>query len=276
VKFDELADLGRVDNMPAAEYHAIDACSSSALRGCLRNPAKYRHMALTGLSGDSIDFGSTVHAMACEQFDEECAIWEGRRDKRVKAYQEFLEANKGKTIITPKMYDQAAAAWVELQHAVKSSPDANHILDGDTEVSLFWVETVILSDGSEEQIPCKARADVLNTERKFLTDVKTAKDASPYGFKRAVKSWNDIPGYDVQAGWYIRGCERVLDERAHWQFYFAAVENKAPFCASTHIIDENYLTDTVHDLVHLGLQKWADCWISGVWPGYDNRLNWIL
>ena len=275
MNFDELAAIGRIDGMPAADYHAIDACSSSALRGCLSNPAKYRHKALTGLSGDSIDFGSAVHAIACGKFAEECAAWDGRRDERQEKYRDFLAANAGKTILKPQQEVDAQVAWAILQEAVAQTPEADHILTGDQEVSLFWWEDVVLGDGSQHRIPCKARADVLNADRRYLTDLKTAKDASAYGFSKAAKTWRHLPGYDVQAAWYMRGCERVIDERARWSFYFAVVENSAPWCAACYVIDENYLIDTVYDLMMLGLKTWAECWTTKVWPGYDRQLNWI-
>jgi len=275
MNFAELALIGRIDGMPAAEYHAIDACSSSAIRGVLENAAKYRHKSLVGLSGDSIDFGSAVHAIACGKFDEECAVWAGRRDGRVTAYQEFLEQSAGKTIITPKQYDAACVAWESLSESVKSSPDANHILDGDQEVSLFWYEDVTTSTGEEVSLPCKCRFDVLNAERFFGTDIKTARDASPDGFSKAAKTKPWHIGYDVQAAWYLRGAVAVIGS-GPWAFYFAAVENSEPYCAAPYWLDPDYIEDIASPLMLDGMRRFAECWSTNVWPGYDNRLSVIL
>lgn len=275
MNFDELAKTGRVDGMPAAEYHRVSACSSSAIRGVLDNPAKYRHKSKTGISGPSIDFGSTVHALACDKFDEEIAVFDGTRNPRHAKYAAFLAENEGKTIITPKILADAQTAWTYLQDHVNNDPEASHILTGDEEVSLFWYETVCLDDGTEVKVPCKARADVLNVEGRYLTDIKTAKDASPRGFAKAAKTWQHLIGYDVQSDWYIRGCEAVFDVRG-WTFYFAAVENSAPFLPCAFQLDAGHITDKTSILTHQGLRKWTECWSTGFWPGYDAGINWIV
>lgn len=98
--------------MNEAEYRAHPAVNYSTLKHMRKSPLHYRHAVDNPEdSGNEYAMLRAVHALVLEPMTahETIAVWDGRRDKRDKAYCAFLDANAGKDILNPTEHAQALA-----------------------------------------------------------------------------------------------------------------------------------------------------------------------
>ena len=125
-------------------------------------------------------------------------------DRRTKAgkeaYEDFMASVNGRSVVTQDLYD-ACQARVEVLNAFK--PQKND----KTELSIVFDYYGNL---------CKARFDMLQND--VIIDLKTCRDASPSGFKKAIRNFS----YHQQAAFYLDGI------KAH-KFYFVFIEKKEPY-----------------------------------------------
>lgn len=80
----------------------------------------------------------------------------------------------------------------------------------------------------------RARFDFLPTDftlgapSRVAVDLKTARDASPNGFTRAIADHS----YDVQRAWYLDALRWLTGETA--EMVFVAVEKEPPYLVAVH------------------------------------------
>lgn len=167
----------------------------------------------------------------------------------------------------------ATLAWAETVRAagkVPVSPDDMRKVEGMSEAVLAEpaARAVLESAASEVSIiaevngvPIRARFDLLGERRGG--DLKTARDASPAGFNRAVHQ----RGYHIQQAWYDDAYEAVTGHRLESAFKFIVVESHAPYLVGVWDLDPMWR--------EAGAIKAAEardiykrCMDSGAWPGY--------
>jgi hypothetical protein len=243
-------------------YHALDALGSSGLKLLRRSPAHF--------FGQVIDPNRPQRepspAMAAGTLAH-CAILEphelGSRyvvkpeglnlsTKDGKAWAAGIDADQ--TIVTAEQMQTAQRQ----ASAVRALPEVGPLFArGHAEVSAFWTDA--------SGVQCKCRPDfVAETDQGvILLDVKTAKDADPQGFARAV--WNYA--YHLQAAWYSGGYAAASGLPV-LAFVFVAVEADYPHCAAAYVLDEETLQQARDENARL-LAIYADCKRSGTWPGYQ-------
>ena len=99
--------------LPRADYDAIQAVSVTRLKELKRSPQHYQHALTNPRRSDALTLGIATHVAVLEpeRFLKDFAIWERRTEadamapRRGKAWDEFCEANEGKSILTA---DEAA------------------------------------------------------------------------------------------------------------------------------------------------------------------------
>lgn len=270
-----------VHGVDESTYHAHPALSSTEARLILDSPAKYRwakdHPPLIAPS-KKFDIGTAVHSKVLGKGYEVAVIPEAIlasngavSTKEAKAFVADARARGVVPLKEAELEEIAGAAEAVLAH-----PGAKQLFaqPAEAEVSVFATDTATGVD-------VRARFDFLPTEfslgspSRVAVDLKTARDASPKGFTRAIADH----GYDVQRGWYLDALRWVTGEQA--ELVFVAVEKDAPYLVGV------YQLPTVW--VEMGLTKaaearrvYAECVESGEWPGYDPGVillsppNWLI
>ncbi len=267
--------------MDEATYHAHPALSSTEARLILDSPAKYRwakdHPPLIAPS-KKFDIGTAVHSKVLGTGYEVVVIPEAILSSNgavsTKEAKQFVADARAEGKVPLKAADFepiAAAAESVLAHRGARQLFAQ---PADAEVSVFATDPAT-------GVPVRARFDFLPTDfslgapSRVAVDLKTARDASPKGFTRAIADH----GYDVQRGWYVDTLRWVTGEQA--ELVFVAVEKEPPYLVGV------YQLPTVW--VEMGLTKaaearrlYAECVESGEWPGYDPGVvllsppNWLI
>jgi hypothetical protein len=213
-----------IKDLPASDYHKIEAFSASTAKICLRSAAHFAASKETVKEPtEAMKIGTAVHTAILEPhlFDSEIAIMP-KFDKRTKAGKEGVEQfendNVGKTVID----------WYQGER-VKSIAESvrgheffkTYVRDGDAEATMLW---------GQYGLQCKARVDYLAGRTIF--DVKTCQDASPAGFAKQVASF----GYHMQAAHYAMGFKRVRGEMLD-RFVFIAVESTYPHMVGIYTLN---------------------------------------
>ena len=248
--------------MNEAEYRAVDAINYSTVKSAIhrhKTPAHYYAYELAEdkpnkKQDDSMVLGSATHILVLqkERFNS-LYMQSESSDKRTKTYKQDVVENPGKTVLTPKSWDE-----VHLMAAsVLSHPAASFLLSvGVPEVPIFWKDPA-----SEE--PCKACVDWLRPDH-HLVDLKTTHDASlnHNGFDYIVRYQQK---YSWQLAHYMNGYKEITGIEPTWTFI--AVENTFPFL--THVLSYS------PELIAKFKAEWRNALDKYIhardnnWPGYS-------
>jgi hypothetical protein len=215
-----------INNLPAKDYHAIDALSASSAKLLLKSPAHYwAEKENPRAPTAAMKNGTLTHTLFFEpdKFEEEYAVMP-KYDKRTKfgkeAAEQFEEANQGKTVIDEYAYQRAK----EIVAAANANPLVAELManGGDAEVTMQW---------DQYGVKCKARVDYLTSAT--MLDLKTCSDASPSGFARQIAAFS----YHLQAAHYANGFREITGFELD-RFIFVAVESEPPYATGVYVIDE--------------------------------------
>lgn len=249
-------------DLPADQYHALEAMSASGAKKMLQSPAHYKVMRdMPSEPTEAMRIGTAVHTLILEphraaELVEMPAF--NRRTKDGKAEAEaWLAANAGRQAFDAETLDRiySAAAAVRRRHA-----GAIELLsDGRPEVSALWID-------AKYQVPCKSRFDWLRSDS-AIVDLKTTKDASPDGFKRTIGAFQ----YHLQAAFYWLAHEAVCD-RSPAYFAFVAVETEPPFGVACYVLQEDAIRAGMR-LVETALRRYREALDAGFWQGYEETIQ---
>ena len=111
----------------------------------------------------------------------------------------------------------------------------------------------------------KGRIDRLDTSGEVIKilDLKTTADASPRQFQRTMVNLN----YDLQAAWYTNLVRRAFPGRPV-EFYFVALERKAPYGISIFRASESMLLSGQRKM-DKALDLYCQCEALNYWPSYE-------
>jgi exodeoxyribonuclease VIII len=214
----------------------------------------------------AMELGTGVHiaVLEPERFEREYVEGiegDGRRKEVKIARAELAEKHPGKTILAGGDYQRA----VGMRDACWSDPLVSSLLKGpgQNEVAVVW-------DDEEIGIRCMARidriaADVARPDGSgsdtWLFDLKTAKDASPEGFRKAVGNYD----YHFQAAFYNDGLAAAAPRFR--RFGFIVVESAAPFVPAVYELCEADM-EQGRDEYRAALRQCKEARMSGNWAGY--------
>ena len=182
--------------MTEREYRQHPSISRSELWRMHESPEKFRYYRENPPEPTpALLFGQVVHKLLLqpETFDDDFAVAPNidRRTKDGKeAYNAFLTASEGKSIVTADMYETAQSM---AQRALQE-PFVAKLLNGQKEVPFFWTD-------EDTGIDCKCRLDCLSEigENLIIVDYKSCTDASNDGFIRDAIKY----GYHFQSAMCI-------------------------------------------------------------------------
>jgi hypothetical protein len=256
-KIDPRPYAGITFNFRSDLYFQLDALSSGLLRSIAQSPLhgkNYLDSAEEREVTEDMILGTLIHQyvlepekplprLAVKPADMKFNTTEGKQWRTKMLGEEKL-------IITEDSYTAIYGA----ARSISRHPTAKLFMDvGDSEVGVVWQD-------EKTGLWCKALIDWL-PPGDCLVDLKSSADITPGLFDS--KAWQK---YRLQCCWYRRGWNAMCkegDEKA--QFYFIAVENKAPYDAVVYDADEFLLTAEA-ELDKL-LATWKDCVTTNIYPG---------
>lgn len=247
------------------DYHADRSrVSSSSLKTLVaRSPAHARaDLDTPRHDTPALALGRAVHArlLEPESFPERYAV-APQVDRRTKAgrqaWADFAAAHPGAVLLS----DADAAVIDGIAASVARHRLASAALQGgEAELSGFF-------DDPETGALCRIRPDYLRAADSIMVDVKTAIEASPGAFQRAINSF----GYHIQAAFYSMGHERITGEPLS-DFLFLAVEKTPPYAVGLYRIDDDALA-AGRQQMRRALRTWAACMENDTWPGYSDHIQ---
>jgi len=253
---------GIYPDLPAADYHAIDACSATRLKWMSRSPAYCRWRIDHNKSTSAMTLGTAAHMAVLEpdRFLQTCARRPERDGKMLavntKDYKGWLQAiPPGSIPLPPQDYDAA----VRMRDAVWDCPEAVALLKGhyDYEASMFWTDAAT-------GLPCKCRVDVLGCA---LTDLKTTAKLPGPG---AVNRWVASEQHHLQGAFYRNGAAHTVTPRDN--FALIVVRSDPPHECAVFDLDPDALRCGAERVRRL-MDTYAACVESGEWPGWAGGIH---
>lgn len=265
--FSALPD-GMHANIPAADYHAreLGFVSRGALQILDRSPAHYAAWVRGEIADEStpaLEFGTAYHYAVLEpdEYARRYVVQPKFGDLRYKgpkaakaSWLEEVGDLEGRTLISGE--DDAAVQ--KMRDSVLLHPIAGRIVEGKIEHTALWRDLLT-------GLRCKARPDVYIEKLGAGVDVKSAADASPDGFRRAVFAH----GYHLQRAHYSAGLRAVgCDVRS---FLFVVTEKTPPYVTAVHMLDDRGAEIGDRNVRRL-MDRMAGCVKTGEWPGYGSGI----
>jgi exodeoxyribonuclease VIII len=214
----------------AKVYHSPEnkAVGSSILKKIAKTTLLHALSAKTEET-DSMRMGSGLHTATLEPetFKNEFIVAPkcDRRTKEGKAiYEAFLSTSEGKTVLS----DDQMEIIQGMKDSILSHPVARAMLSGGEAEYSYYAEDPITG------IVRKCRPDYHNGGA--LIDVKSTQDASFEAFAKQVGNL----GYHIQAAYYL-DTFNASQGTDYKDFFFIAVENKAPFAVAVYRLPEKYI-----------------------------------
>lgn len=260
-----MIDKPGVYTLSAEEYHA-DVCPQPSLSAGMANDLDKRSPlhAWTNsrrLNPDYVeyesatfDLGSAAHAMLLEGGTG--VVWIDHDDFRTKAAKEARDAARAENKMPILAKHQRK---LERIATIARERLSTIVTDYSVEQSLFW---------QEESTWCRARPDVLNTERSIIVDYKTTQgSAEPDSWIRN----HLIPeGHDIRAIHYLRG-NFATGGKEDAQYLFLVQEVEPPYSCSVIGLAPS-LIELASRKWSRALRVWRSCLDADKWPGYGEEI----
>lgn len=243
---------GFIESLPASEYFALDALNFSTLKHMERSPLAYLFNRDTPPPPTPpMILGGHSHTAILEPDMYKFAVYEGKRDSRVHAYQDFCEANRGKILLSVKE-EGYIRGMVEAVHA---NPVARKYLRfGKKELTIVWRDPSFRRD-------FKARIDnfVEIEDEPVLVSLKTTVDCRDFKFAGQYAQM----AYHAQDALYQNGFYQLACELP--RMVTIAVEKKPPHETAVYRIPNDALR-MGQQLISKWAVKLAECEKANTWP----------
>lgn len=221
---------------------------------------------------NKFDFGTVAHKLLLGE-GREVVIVEAN-DWRTKFAQDSRDdaRTQGKTPILAKDYVTAEAmhkAAIEQLTLIDDCFDA-FTGQGQAEAVLAWQE---FDMEGKNPIWCRGKIDWLAKRRDtghiVIYDYKSSGvDVSPMGVSRHLYDME----YEIAAAMYERGLEAIHGDAAgKIVMRFVVQEKEPPYLLHVAEMDAGGMT-IGRKKVSYAIQLWRRCLLTGVWPGYSNRI----
>jgi hypothetical protein len=203
----------------------------------------------------SLRKGSGIHGYMLGQRDK-IAVYEGRRDPRAKAYQQFLADNEGKEVLSRSESGDVLA----MRRAIEAHPRAMQLLAGIQERTMDWKFMGRRCAGTPDAFQPGSH----------LTELKALRTTNPHRCPRDMERL----GYAGQLFWYREGLRRNGIDVP--ECYVVAVANAAPWLVVVYRLTESTLT-AGGKCVRAWMERLKASELSGYWPGYsESDVDWDI
>lgn len=254
-----------------ADYHA-DPCAAPSLSHSLarfiinRTPhhAMQHHPkfgAKPMKKSTALDFGNVGHALVLGKGAKFVVL--DFDDFKKKAAQEArdLAIAEGKVPVLTAMFEQAQAMVPAGRAALEDALGAR--LDD------CYIEAVVVAQDPVTKCWRRSMIDAMTKDMRTMVDYKTADDAGPRAFERAVRAY----GYDTQDAFYRRVVELAAGD-AERTYTFVVQEKEYPDVVTFNQIDGDLLAVAQHK-ISKAVAAWDTCLQSQEWPAYGRAMNLV-
>ena len=244
--------------MKEEDYRSAPGLNYSNLKHLRTSPLHYQHQ----LDAPKKDMpawvmGRLIHCLVFEplQFEDQYHVWEGRKDRRTKAYQAALEEAEGREVVSPDQQEQA----FRVASRIKNHPTMSALLarpDVQCEVPLFWEDAAVGA--------CKGKPDlfVVAGDTHLLLDLKTFNTTDPHQVQSAAFRF----GWHLQVAHYLSGMAHLHGTPKNVEAYLLVAEQDAPHDVTCFQWDELSLDLAEQERRQL-LNTLGFCQTTGKWPG---------
>lgn len=254
-------------NVPPRVYHGrhLGLVSKGALDYVARSPLHYRAW-VDGVSLDeetpALTFGAAFHCalLEPERFATDYATEPDFGDCRKKENKAARDAWRAEHAGATALAECDQSAISGMIASVRAHPLASRMIsDGEPELTVRWEDV-------ETGLQCKSRADYYVRKLGMVADVKSAVDARPSAFRKAVANYD----YHVQDAIYRAGFSAVGAPIAH--FVFIVVEKTPPHAVAVYSLDAATVARG-YSAFRSRITTLADCLRSNDWPGYSGSIQ---
>lgn len=215
--------------------------------------------------------GSALHSVLLG--GKRVVVYEdGARNPKFAKYQDFMAANDGALILSPK----EAVDVVGMRKSIEAHPIAMRLLDGIREQRIEWDFAGRKVGGTPdvvhlEPLPALHVGDFHfpGTMGKAGVELKSSRTAAPWSFPWEAKRYN----YYGQCDWYKNGIERTLSYPPGdvLDFFIVVVESTKPYPVTVCRVEERALSRA-----RLEWRGWMDqlleCERTGKFPAYTDQV----
>jgi len=253
------------DGMTIEAYHSGKGESRSLILEALRSAAHYASARETprGDPTPAMIVGAATHTAVLEP-DRFGARYEIEPDDHARRNSNAYKAWAGAVDPTKEILKPEEGGLVRrMAQEIRSKPVASRLLDGGIpERSYYWTDP-------KTGLLCRCRPDWLREDDRVIVDLKTAKDASFRGFKRATEEHK----YHMQAAFYLDGIKAVTGHEHSW--VFLVVEKSDPFAVAYYSLSKMDIEDG-RALYRHGLSIIAEARKTGLWDGYPQEVQELV
>lgn len=266
--------MGLVYDMPAEQYHAVEALSATGLRVFARSPWHF-HNRVPVTPTKPMLRGTLAHCAVLEPdaMKSRYAVVPADAPRRPSKTQwaakkpsdesraamdwwlTFQQQSEGREIVSAEDFE---ITQMQLRAIAQEPELVKTLRRGHAEVSVFWIDP-------GTGLYCKARPDwvcEIGVEEVELLDLKSTADESPSGFGRAAARMK----YHLQMAHYTEGFELATGCKVA-QFTFAAVTNAPPVLAVPYKLTDEIEAQAYDERREL-LERFAWCRNENKWPAY--------
>lgn len=260
---------GLAFDVPPEQYHqrTLGHVSKSGLDRFHRSPAHYKAWVdgeVDDTDTPALTFGRAFHCAVLEpeRFAREYCAAPDFGDCRFKANRERRDEWRSENAGKEELTAAESEAIIGMRDSVLRHPLAGKMIrDGRSEVSISWKDP-------GTGLRCRARADYYVKRLAMVLDLKSADDASPEGFRRAVAKHR----YFVQDALYRFGFSEVGEPLQH--FVLIACEKVRPYAVGTYSLDAEGIGRGYSSARH-DMDAMAECIRTNHWPAYPEKIQTI-
>ena len=242
-------------------YHKGPGISKSDLDKVHRSPAHFlASLEQPDEPTEAMMLGTAFHAAVLEpeRFKEEYTV-APEVNRRTKAGKEEYEAWREQNAWKIALSEEQLTMIHKMRESVMANPIARKLI----EMTQHEMSVYADLDG----VLCKCRPDGWSQSERVMIDLKSAKDASPDGFQKAVA----VGRYHVQNAFYKRIVEALTGERQE-AFYFIVCEKEPPFALAMYELDP--LTVEIGErAAEDDLRVFRDAVERGEWNAYARTIQ---
>lgn len=255
-----------IENLPAADYFAIEAASNSGLKLIRRSPAHFKYREPDSGDTRAKQIGSALHMALLEPELYAKTYHTADADLRTDAFYRGMAKDLGGAFVLTRPESRRILGMQDAAYRNKRFAGYMQAL-GRNELS-------VVTKDPDTGAPIKCRFDRMG-DSLFALDIKKCQDARGEEFTRPISNY----GYYMQIAFYehVWFCE--TGERLK-EFPLIAIEEDSPHGVICHDLDEIALElGRIH--YREALDTYARCLESGVWPAYAEEseltsvTNWM-
>jgi hypothetical protein len=252
-----------IKDIKDSEYRSASGLSNSMLKHFIRSPKHYLLATETVFEPtESMQFGSAIDAEILRKNPSDYYVVMPKVDGRTKegkALKEKIQKEaEGKAVIS----EESAQKIPFIKESLYGHPEVGKILRGLTMKQFALFGTISTEHGD---VALKGLVDGYDETTGTMFDLKTAQNASPSGFSKAIRDF----GYayqNIQYVWLAMNAGLKVN-----RFVFGVVDNDAPFVTGAYSIHEDVLKRAYENWLK-SINKYAYCQKSGDWDGYGKEV----